>query len=233
MKKFLLTLISIIAISALIIFFFTSEIFNLKEISVVGNITISEDEVINKSGFKKDRNIFIQRYFSVRQRLKEISRIDNVTINVRLPDKIEIKIEEREEIYQISKPDGYYILDKQGFILRKVDSKQQLIDLRGINQDLEIGGRINEEYFKTLEEINTIYDTAASLNYDSLISYIEHKDIEIIIGFESEKKVAHIKNTKNIRTNMMFIKKILENEKGKSGDIYLRPDQSPYFREKL
>ena len=145
-----------------------------------------------------------------------------------------IKIKERREIYQISKPDGYYFLDNQGMVLRKESVKQNLIDLKGIEGNLAVNSRIEEKNYDILKEINKIYDMTVSLNFDTVITGIDVSNIktkDIVIEMDSEQKKVHFKTERDLRMPMLVVKEILKNEKGKKGDIFIPEDAPIYFRE--
>lgn len=238
-KSILLNIITVLIILGFILFFFNSEIFNITEIKVEGNLKISTEEIEKDSGIKKGTNIFTQSVLVSERILSKNPRIYKAHVKRNLPNVINIKIEERKERYQISRPEGYFVIDHSGFVLRKENIKQNLILIKGIEGNLEKGTKINESNFDTLEEINKIYNIAVSMNIDTVITGINASDIkngEIIIELEGEAKNIKLNlNNKNLDFKMIFlmIKEILKNEKGKSGDIII-PEKGPiYFREKV
>lgn len=232
MKKTLIVFLFLIIVISLIIFFFTSSHFSLNEIIVKNNLKMTKDEVEKLSEFKKGKNVFLQNYFKANSNFKNSQRIDKYNIKLKFPNKIEIDVTERVEAYQISLQDGYYIIDKFGYLIRKVDSKQSILLIENLESDFKKDKkRIEEKDFFKLEEINEIYFMAKALNFESFISKIIYKDNDIIMEFASENKKAHIKSIKDLRNTLSLVKAILEAEKNKKGEIFADPDNEIFFRE--
>ena len=74
------------------------------------------------------------------------------------------------------------------------------------------------------------------MEIDSLITEVNISDeSEIVLYLEIENKKIYIGDTANLTNKMLYIKKILENEKQHSGSAFVNGDISagfkPYFRE--
>lgn len=233
-KSKFLSIIIIFLILSFLIFIYSSDIFNLEKLELEGNLKITYDEIVKESALKKGKNIFKQNLIIAKRNINKNPRVFKVNIKRKLPNIIKIEIVERREIYEISRPEGYYILDNQGFVLKKENVKQNLILLKGIEGNLEVNKKIEKENFEKLEEVNKIYDMAVSLNFDTVISGIDLTNIknrDMKIEMESEKKKANLKIGTDIRKNMLMIKEILSYEKGKKGDIIIPENNPIYFRE--
>lgn len=234
-KSKFLSVVIILLMLSFFIFLFCSSIFNLEKVEISGNLKLKNEEIKKESRLVDNKNIFLQNLLLAKRNLLKNPRIFKVNIKRKLPNIIEVKIVERRELYEISKPEGYYILDNQGFVLRKENVKQNLITLKGIEENLAVNRRISESNFIKLEEINKIYDMAVSLNFDTVISGINVEDIKnrnINIEMDGENKVAYMKTGSDIRKNMLMIKEILSYEKEKKGDIIIPENNPIYFREK-
>lgn len=128
-KKFNLKIffsIILLIIFIAIIIFFLSGLFNISEIKVNNVVKTNADEIIQKSGIKKDKNIFLQKYYRAKKNIEEINRVKNVKISKKLPKTVVIDIEERMEMYQVEHSAKYMIIDEQGYILRETNKKQTL-----------------------------------------------------------------------------------------------------------
>lgn len=233
-KNTILTLIIIFLILGIVFFLTTSKIFDVTKIEIVGNLKIQSEEIEKDSGLELGKNIFLQNLLMAKRNISKNPRIQKVEVKRSLPSTVLIKIKERREIYQISKPDGYYFLDNQGMVLRKESVKQNLIDLKGIEGNLAVNSRIEEKNYDILKEINKIYDMTVSLNFDTVITGIDVSNIktkDIVIEMDSEQKKVHFKTGRDLRMPMLVVKEILKNEKGKKGDIFIPEDAPIYFRE--
>lgn len=233
--KYILNNIIIIVITlGFILFFLNSKIFEVSEIKIKGNLKISNEEIEKESNLKKNINIFKQSVLVAERNLSKNSRIYKVKVERELPNVIKIDVEERKERYQISRPDGYFILDHSGFVLRKESVKQNLIVVEGIKGELKIGEKISEDNFDMLEEMNRIYELAVSLNFDTVITGINAEKLkskEIIIELDGENKEINLNLKKDLRMSFLMIKEILKKEKDKKGKIIV-PEVGPiYFRE--
>lgn len=215
---FLFILVLTIVLSLLL----TLPQFKLEEIKVYDVIKIDEKEIIEKSSFEIDKNIFLQNFVKAEKEIKNIKTVKNVNISLNLPNKINIYIDERIETYQIKAIDGYYVLDEHGYILKKIEKRGKLPEILGIEAKFDDEIRLNASELLKLENINKIYNTAKILNLDGMITEIKLKNIGFEINFGASKKRAHFENINNLMNSMQFVREIVcstENS-NKSGDIY-------------
>lgn len=234
LKKTMLVIMIFFSILGIVFFLTTSKMFNLVKIEIVGNLKIKSEEIEKDSQLELGKNIFSQSFLLASRNISKNPRIQKVEVKRKLPNVALIKIKERRETYQVSRPEGYYFLDNQGMVLRKESVKQNLIDLKGIEGNLVVNSRIDEKNYEMLKEINKVFDMAISLNFDTVISGIDASNIktkDIIIEMEVENKKVHFKTGKDLRMPMLMVKEILKNEKGKKGDIFIPEDGPIYFRE--
>lgn len=233
-KKTMWVIMIFFSILGIVFFLTTSKMFNLVKIEIVGNLKIKSEEIEKDSQLELGKNIFSQSFLLASRNISKNPRIQKVEVKRKLPNVALIKIKERRETYQVSRPEGYYFLDNQGMVLRKESVKQNLIDLKGIEGNLVVNSRIDEKNYEMLKEINKVFDMAISLNFDTVISGIDASNIktkDIIIEMEAEDKKVHFKTGKDLRMPMLMVKEILKNEKGKKGDIFIPEDGPIYFRE--
>lgn len=99
MIKFLILFILMIVALA---FFLLSDLFNCKEIQVLGNSKISQEEIINLSGIKTEENIFKINTKKVKENIKKNAYINNVKLKRKLDGKVEIIVEERKPTFMIT-----------------------------------------------------------------------------------------------------------------------------------
>ena len=98
MLKFTALLIIIIAG---IIFALVSPIFNIKEIDVSNNNQINTETIISLSQLNLGQNIFKFNKNKVNKNIKTNAYIESVEIKRKLPNKVQIQIEERKQEYNV------------------------------------------------------------------------------------------------------------------------------------
>ncbi len=240
--KFVLEILLLLAIIVGgIIFAMLSPIFNIQEIQVNNNNQVSGDTIISLSELKIEENIFRFSTSKVVRKIKENAYIENVKIHRKIPNIVQIEIEEREHIYSADFLGKYAYLNKQGYILEIAeDSKQKLI-LQGITtpeEEVVEGRRLNEGDLKKLEDVIKIMNAAKEYELDAKVKSIDITDKnEYSIYLEEEKKKIHLGDNTNLSNKMLYSNAIIEKEKGKAGEIFANGDLNSkfrvYFRESL
>ena len=216
----------------------TAPIFNIAKIEVTGNSKVQTENIKSLSGLKIGENIF-KFNSSVISNIKENAYIENVEVKRALPDTVKIKVTEREVKYQINLINSYVYIDKYGYILEKSAEKKDvpiIVGLKITEDDLMKKSRLEGKDIETLNKILKITEAAKIINIDNIITEINtENDTDYVLYIESEAKTIYIGDTTNLTNKMLYIQKILQNEKGKSGKIFVNKDMTtgfkPYFRE--
>ena len=227
----------ILLIAVIVIFAFTTPIFNITKIETTGNGQISSDTIISLSELKKGQNIF-KFNNSIVQKIKENQYIEDVKIKRHLPGTIIISISERTVKYQIKLINSYAYIDKNGYILEISSVKQEVPIIVGFNvteNDLINKKRLEIEDLEKLNKIHKIMDSAKSIEIDKLITEINIEDeSNFYVYIESENKKVFIGDSINLTNKMLYLKKILEETHESTGSIFVNGDMSngfkPYFR---
>lgn len=235
----LITFIScFLLIIASVIFALTAPIFNIAKIEVTGNSKVQTENIKSLSGLKIGENIF-KFNSSVISNIKENAYIENVEVKRALPDTVKIKVTEREVKYQINLINSYVYIDKYGYILENSAEKKvvpTIVGLKITEDDLMKKSRLEGKDIETLNKILKITEAAKIINIDNIITEINtENDTDYVLYIESEAKTIYIGDTTNLTNKMLYIQKILQNEKGKSGKVFVNKDMTtgfkPYFRE--
>lgn len=237
-KVVVINIIFIISIAILVIFLLTSKEFLVKEIEVKGNDKIKTEEIVNQSLIKKEKNIFLERYLKGKYNLSKNSKLEEVRFELKLPNKVIIHVKERSEDYQIITPSGYYVIDKNGYILRRTDEKQQLIVIKGLKEEkYDTKERLELKELYILEKLNKIYTNLNSLQMDKRITEIEVTNKFYLLKAEKEKKVIKLDiGTLDIRSILLKIREVMNINKDKEGEIIIdKNDKREYiiFKEKV
>lgn len=240
--KFFLKLILFVGlVSGTIIFALTSPIFNIKDIKVINNNQVQADTIISLSELKKEDNIFKFYGKNVVNKIKENAYIENVKIHRKLPNTIEIKVEERTPTFSVDYMGKYAYINTQGYILEIAETNNGMTIIQGATtkeEDIQPGNRLCNEDLSRLEETIKILDSANENKLEGKVTSIDISNKnEYSIYIESEKKKIHLGDSSNISNKMLYVLAIIEKEKGKEGDIFVNGDLNnkfqPYFREKV
>ncbi|OKZ75843.1 MAG: hypothetical protein BHW00_00890 [Clostridium sp. 26_22] len=238
MLKFTALLIIIIAG---IIFALVSPIFNIKEIDVSNNEQIKTETIVSLSQLNLGQNIFKFNKNKVNKNIKTNAYIESVEIKRKLPNKVQIQIEERKQEYNVEFLNGYAYINNQGYILQISEEKQALPTIQGIStpdEQIVEGNRLNSEDLEKLEVIIQIMNICKNYELDSKITNIDisTKD-EYTLYLEEEKKTIYLGDKSNLSNKMLYVQVIIEENRGKEGAIFVNGDLNnnfkPRFKEKV
>ena len=244
-KKKIKRIIKTIILLALIIggfcFALISPIFNVTEINVTGNEQISSDTIISLSQLEIGQNLFRFNRIKVSNEIKTNAYIENVKIQRKIPNKIEITIEERKRDYNVEFLNGYAYINNQGYILEIAEQKLELPVIKGIStpqEQIVEGNRLDDEDLEKLETVIQIMNICKNYDLDTKISSIDITNkSNYIINMDEEKKTIQLGNDSNLRNKILYVPAILTENKEKEGTIYLNGDINgdfkPRFREKV
>ena len=217
-----------------------SPIFNINEIIVNDNDKVCSEKIINLSEIQKGQNIFRINKNDILKKIKKNGYINNVKIKRKLPDKIELIIEERKATYMIAFGNGYVYINNQGYVLEISSEKKNLPIIQGTStqtDDFKEGNRLNDDDLNKLNTILKIMSEAQVNNIESLITSIDASDEnDYKIYFDTENKVACLGDCSNLETRMLYVTSILKSESGKPGTIFVNMNlntDKAFFREKV
>ncbi len=226
-KKKILISIAIVLFIALCgtIYYLTTPVFNVSSVVVYGNNKNSADTYISLSGIDINKtNIFAFTNSGIEKRIKENAYVENVKIEKKYPNVVELHITERTVDYQVNNLNSYIYLNNQGYILEINEEKSDALLIEGLSsteENLKVGQRLLN---KDLIKLDTVLKVTNYLKYNSVeskLTKIDATDEEnYILEFAKENKMAYIGDSSSITEKMTAVAKILETEKGKSGKIY-------------
>ena len=210
-KRILKTFSIIIVIAGAISFAMVSPIFNVNNIKISGNSKLTESEIISLSGIEQNENIFRISKSKTIKNIKQNAYVNEVSISKKIPNGIEITIEERKPSYML----GY--------------STSQ--------EKLEAGNRLEEEDLIKLGTVIKLMNAATNNSIANLITTINISNAEnYTIYMESEKKTAYLGDCSNLETRMLYLVGIINSEKNISGEIFLNMNlntDKAFFRESV
>lgn len=229
-----------IVLIGVITFAFVSPLFNINKISVTGNNVLTNEKVIGMSQIEIGQNIFKINKVKIKQKIKENGYIENVSIKRRLPDEIELIVQERVPSFQIEYGGGFVLINNQGYIIETVSKKHTVPMLKGAttsDNSYISNNRLNDEDLNKLNVVLKIINAASSNDiYNSISSIDMTSPNNFIVNFDSEHKIAYFGDCSNIETRMLWAKRMMETTTGKSGEMHIEMNlntRTPYFRESI
>ncbi len=131
-KNYILRIVIVLAIIVAAVFCAHLDYFNVDGIAVVGNENISDEEIIKQSGIETGSSVFDIHPFIVQHRIKKNLYIDDVNVNRKLPDKVEIIVKERSLLAQFSMDGKFVITDSEGMVLDISKEAQKATLIEGV-----------------------------------------------------------------------------------------------------
>ena len=223
------------------IFVLVSPIFNVIEIQVANNNQIVSETIVSLSKLQIGQNLFRFNKNKVEKNIKTNPYVESVNIKRKIPNKIEISVEERNRNFNVEFLNGYAYINNQGYILEISEQKLDLPVIQGVSTEQEQiveGNRLITQDLEKLETVIKIMDICKNYELDKKVSSIniENKD-NYIIYMEEEKKTIYLGDDSNLSNKMLYVPTILQENQGKEGTIYLNGDLNdnfkPRFREKV
>lgn len=162
-KKIVVTMILLIAILATISI--KLPYFKIQNVYVYNNKIISSDEIVKESGVQKNSNIFYIDTSSIEHNVEKNPYILSAEIYRKLPNSINIYVNERKAIFYADKDGKFAIIDRNGIVLeiRNSIDNMKLINLVGINTSkVKIGEVLPLDDKEKLNTISTITDIISS-----------------------------------------------------------------------
>ena len=194
--------------------------FNVGEIEINGNEKVTVDRIESLSQISLNVNIFKYSKSKIIKNLKEEPYIGSVEIKRKLPNKIQINIEERKPYYIVNYSENYIYLDSQGYILEISNEKIEVPELIGIKtkqESLIPGNRLQEEDLEKINNILKLMETATNNEINSKISSIDFTDDnDYILKINDEGKIVHFGDLSNINDKILMLKEVLIKEAGNS-----------------
>lgn len=238
--KIIRTIVLIGILIGTLIYILLSPLFNIKDVTVTGNNKLSKEEIISLSEIRTEENIFKTSKNDIKNRIKTNPYVENVKIRRKLPDKVEIIVVERVATYMLPFANSYVYINNQGYMLEITSQKANLPIITGFStpeENLHEGERLLSEDLVKLGEVLQIIESANANGIQELITKIDMSNRQdYTIMLEKEKKLVHMGDVSNLSTKMSYINKIIQDEAGIEGEIFVNTDltnKGAVFREKV
>ena len=231
------TTLTIVLLVALV-FFLMSPLFNVTEVIVLGNNGVSKETITSLSQIEIGTNIYKTSKEIIRKRIKENAYIENVEVRRKLPNKIELEVKERKTSYMLEYGGSFIYINNQGYILEVANEMLDVPIIEGCTtntEELQVGNRLNREDLTRLEMILKIMESKESNEILEKINRINIEDKQnYTLKMEEEKKIVYLGNASNLSSRMLYLKAVLEDTKGLTGEIFISGDlvkEKAFFRQ--
>ncbi len=231
-------LIAMLLIIVAIVFVFVSGAFNISEIMVEGNNRISNEQIVSFSEIEKGTNLFAISKKEIMDKIKANSYVDRVRIKRVLPDKIKLVIAEREPEFALQLANSFVYMNRQGYILEISNHVPNVPIILGCTTDLsnaKENHRLDEADLQKMNMVIKIMEMANNHKMQNLITKIDiSNEKNYTIYLDTERKIAYLGDGTDLNTRFLYIKAILKEQQGKTGEIFVNVDLNSeyvYFRE--
>lgn len=240
-KKIIKLITLLLLIVGGVIFALVSPIFDIKEIKVLNNEQIDTETIVSLSQLQIGQNLFRFNKSKIIKEIKTNPYVESVNIKRKIPNSVEITIEERNKNYNVEFLNGYAYINNQGYILEISEQKLDMPVILGVSTDAEqivAGNRLNTKDLEKLETVIQIMNICKSYELDKKVSSIDiTNENNYIIYMEEEKKTIYLGDNTNLSNKMLYVPAIIQENQGKEGTIYVDGDMNsnfkPRFREKV
>lgn len=219
-RKLLVSTAAFIIAAVVVVFciyyvYYETPYFQLTSIDIDGNLTYSDEYILEKSGIITGEKLFDIDRLKVKENLENEVYVETVRVVYELPDKIFLDIKEREEKYQVLFNNEYIVIDKKGIVLRTDMEKLDLISIESyghvvynIGDSIEIKDLENtEKLFELIEYLNNEYgsDTIKGFKIDINNSFIFETlygtTVKIDLGQDAKYQIVFAMKIINERLN--------------------------------
>ncbi len=193
--------------------------FNIREINIQGSNIYSTEEILENISLKKGDNLFRINVEDLREQiLKKFKFIDYVDIQVKIPDSLDIQVEDASLFLSIKQNDNYIYISKKGRIIDRdnFERNEENIEIYGLEDVLlSIGDFITKsdnEKIKCLDAIVNDIETEAVEN----INFIDISDVNDIKLIYDNRVEILAGDLLEFDYKMRLVKFILDNKLGKT-----------------
>lgn len=240
-KRLSIILLMIILLIGGTIYFVLSPAFNVRTIDVVNNQKLSSEQIISMSEIHLNENTFKFSKREVKEKILANPYIEDVDVNRNIfTGKVKLNITERTATLMLEYGNSYVYINNQGYILEISPVKLDSPIIKGYTtpiEDVKPGNRLSKDDLERLEVVLKIIETAQSAGIENLITQIDIKNKKnYVMVLESEDKTVYLGKCGDISTQMLYIKEMIQREKGIEGEFFIDMDlntSNPVFREKV
>lgn len=172
---------------AIIITLFMMPFFNIKEIRVVGNESLNQDQIKSYLSFTEGDNIFLFNKSECKDTILDNHYVENVNINRILPSTIEVTISEYKLRGYVPYSGSYLFIDGSGRVLDvQKEISKALPVVEGLKFNNVTVGEIlqvdNPSTFETMVHLSKLFEKYELLSDVIRVDMTDVSDIHLYTG---------------------------------------------------
>lgn len=205
-------------------------VFSLKTIQVTGNSLVKTEDIIQNSGLVIGQDIFKTSLVSASHGILGSRLVESAVVTLLPPDRVEIKVKERQPAAVVNMKGQYFLCDKKGFIIEKGDFNPVLHLV--IDYDAEVEDeQIKDEYLEAI--------------MDNISGFSGRNEIKTVVVKKKEGVFMNVKGVEgttfffgsgipeeNGLLKMVSVAKKIQSEKLNVKYIDINKDNAIGFKEK-
>jgi len=214
-KRLLISTAAFITAAVVVVFciyyvYYKTPYFNLVSVDIDGNLTYSDEYIIEKSGIETGKKIFDLDRSKIKEIIENEVYVERVRVVYELPNKIYLDVTERVDKYQVFSNNEYIIIDKNGIVLRTSNDKLELLTIESYADVLyNIGDGIQ---FAGVESIEKVFEAVEYLNNEYGSDVIKSFKIDLNNSFVFETQYGtsvRLDLSEDINYQIVFAMKII------------------------
>ena len=221
-----------------ILLFLFSPICKLKMIAVLGDNTLTQEELIKLGKIQTNRSIYLISTSAIESRLTENPYVKNANITRKFPNKLIADLNMREEVATVNFEEGFVIIDHTGYILKIEQDVSKIVKplITGVssNKGLKVGQVLpsseENDFRMILELISNIQNAGLIQN----ISEMNLQDPKNIYMITTQGLKVLLGDGEDLTYKLMQLSPILVDLHTKNityGTIDMRFNSYPVYRE--
>lgn len=170
MRKIYITTVAVIMATVTLAFCLNylvnkTDIFNIVGFNIEGNKVYSFEYLVSKMGINLGEKLFSVNRKEIKEKLEKEVYIEDCKVSYYIPNRISIKIVEREEKYLIKYKDDIIVTDKNAFVLDGNLQNNVLFPIESfVPVVYNIGEEIKIDGLYNFKKINELLEHSDSLN---------------------------------------------------------------------
>lgn len=217
-------ILCIILFASTIVWILSLPYWHVKEIFISGNAIVPKQQILEKAKIPSKENIYFMNYKEISRRIKEIPQIKNAFVSGRIPNNLEIKIEERKPFCVFIIDQKYFIADDEGYIIN-LDVDQQPINIpHASNLPVVLG--LSKDSIIDVKKISLKVIEAAKKSFNILSALLKNSRFEIEMNNADNISIIiddifkiKIGDLENIDQKLKVISTLLKNSLTKNHNI--------------
>jgi len=194
-KGILLVLFLLFALTGMVLL--SAEIFQIREITVLGNDKIVYNDIVKRTGIEYGDNIFKLDKELIKKRIEMDPYLEVVSINRIYPDQVVIRVKERQVAAIIPYLNSYFIIDNEGYLL-EIRNQLDVIEhpmIQGISvSSFVIGKKIGTSDEYQLTVLKRLLEAIHELDLQDQVSEISLEnvnDIYLVLSSGIQVRIGH------------------------------------------